>query len=243
VTTGDAKIIGCAENSAEVWRTGSQQMVLVTCFGYHDSAKVRATGTSPANAVNWLAPHGAPEMRAGEVRTLATPGIGQEISHVGIPLEATGPLAVTQGWNENGGFTDMTAAFADPGTDLAFLEDSGDFLYIGCSVPFHRIVITLNTLASATVAPTFHYWNGAAWTAFAPTDASVGFSVEDDIDWTPGSLTGWEPRLINTDTTALYYVRITAGASPVTDPIENTFTLQPDDSRAKVMVQCLSMAF
>jgi len=92
-------------------------------------------------------------------------------------------------------FTDITAAAADAGTDVTLFNAENEYLLIGHDQPFYRLAVTLNTAASATIAPTFEYLNAdGAWTTFSVTDGTTGFSAAGTILWSLDADTPeWSP--------------------------------------------------
>ncbi len=131
--------------------------------------------------------------------------------------------AVEQGWDENGGFTDVTAAFNDAGTDVTIFSANADKIYIGNTADFNSILVNLATVASgAGIKPTFEFSiAGPAWTTFTPNDATNGFRVSAQITFDGTTLSGWAAVDVNGATKK--YIRITRTQVGLpTPPIEDT---------------------
>lgn len=137
-------------------------------------------------------------------------------------------INVEQAWDENGGFTDVTAAFNSTGTDVTLFDTNGDMVHIGMATAFNEIEVNLDTFAGgAGIKPTFQYSSGGGtpvWTTFVPeAEETQGFRQSGVINWTVTDLTGptWAVATING--VSKMYIRITrTQASIPTDPIEDT---------------------
>ena len=131
--------------------------------------------------------------------------------------------SILQGWDENGGFTDTTAAFNSSGTDVTIFDADNDKIYVGAAATFSAIRYTLNTAASNPgVKPTFEYSiAGPGWTAFTPNlEDTAGFRENGNIEWNTANLSGWASVTVNGQ--AAYYIRITRTQNTLgTDPIED----------------------
>lgn len=141
------------------------------------------------------------------------------------------PARVYQG--ADGSLSDETTDSADTGTaDITLFGSDDDALYLGSDGKFSGVVIALSTLASATITPTFQYWNGAAWVTLTVTDNSTGLTKNDLISFTAPS--NWQRCAADAggndfaDRTPRYYVRIARTAnSLVTSPIGTAISLVP----------------
>jgi len=140
--------------------------------------------------------------------------------------------AIEQGWDENGGFTDVTAAFNSTVTDVTIFSANGDMVHIGDAADFNAIEVNLDTPASgAGVVPTFEYSiAGPAWTAFIPaSDGTNGFRSSGTIAWDESTFTAWVATTINGVNKK--YIRITRtqvglGTSPIEDTIQIAVTIE-----------------
>lgn len=127
-------------------------------------------------------------------------------------------------------YTDRTAAFNDSGTDVQIFVLEDDFILLGSSSKFDEINVLLNTTASHTIIPTFHFMIEAdTWTAFTPADDSVGFSQNGTIRFNSDNLTGWAGKTIYEITGAgdnvadYYWIKITRTRKILpTPPTEDT---------------------
>jgi hypothetical protein len=148
---------------------------------------------------------------------------------VGVIHQHTGTFAATaQSWKENGGFTDVTAAFDNPGVDVTIFDADNDYIYIGSNAVFSQIRVILNTPSGRNIFPTFEYSVvGPAWTAFTPIDATNGFTQNGIIEFDSASLAGWVAVVVNGANH--FYIRIRRTRNNIiTTPIEDTIRiLQP----------------
>ena len=132
-----------------------------------------------------------------------------------------------QGWKENGGFTDTTAAFNSSAIDVEIFSNKNDYIYIGSNIVFDYIVAKLNTPASSNINAKFYYSTGAGWTQFYPGDDTDGFQQSGYIRFRRDSLTGWSTQAVNGKT--CYYIRIERTRNHLaTKPIEDT--IQPEST-------------
>jgi len=133
---------------------------------------------------------------------------------------------ILQGWDENGGFTDTTAAFNSSGTDVTIFSADDDKIYIGSASAFSVIAYVLNTAASNPgIKPTFEFSiAGPAWTTFTPVDGTAGFREDGLIDWDIDDLTNWVSVTVNGQ--AAFYIRITRTQAVLgTAPVEDLFEI------------------
>lgn len=151
--------------------------------------------------------------------------IGRKIPSSGGPLgkvwqvDVTGPTFVDE-------TTDANDAGAGDWTIFAASEAVGDYMAIGCAVPFSSITFSsaggTAGVDGGSLALAFEFWDGAAWSALsgvvdgtsmftAVAGAGQVFSFTQPSTWAATALNGSDP---------LYYVRwrITAG-SYSTDPV------------------------
>jgi len=138
---------------------------------------------------------------------------------------------VEQAWDENGGFTDTTAAFNSSGTNVVLFDANGDMVHIGMDAAFNQIEVNLDTFAGgAGIKPTFHYSSGGGtpvWTAFSPNDDTQGFRQNGIIDWDIADLTSPTFAVATINAVSKFYIRITrTRVSIPTDPIEETIQVQ-----------------
>jgi hypothetical protein len=125
-----------------------------------------------------------------------------------------------------GSWSDVTLGAANTTTNdvinaatLKTLRDPGDALYVGMTVPFSHLYMSLGTAGSGGDA-VWQYWNGSAWTAFVPASGPYACAASKDLvlwpaigqapaDWAAVSVHG---------SAALYYVRTLATVGYVTPP-------------------------
>lgn len=104
---------------------------------------------------------------------------------------------------------------------------NGDILYFGnTAATFDRIIWGLRTAAVGTYTAVWEYWNGAAWTTFAPTTNSFSATRQWDtaatlgvVAWSLGDLTGWATTAVNGVTAYWVRWRISAFTSMTTVPV------------------------
>lgn len=133
----------------------------------------------------------------------------------------------------DGSLTDDTIDAADVGTaDVALFASNNHYLYVGCRIPFSQLIAGLSTKSSASITPTFAYWNGNAWATLTVTDNSTGFQKNQNIKWTIP--TDWVRSYKDTagnelaDKTPLYYIRIKrTNSSGITPPTATGIRLVP----------------
>ncbi len=133
---------------------------------------------------------------------------------------------IEQAWDQNGGFTDVTAAFNDPNTDVTIFSANADMVHIGDAADFNAIQVNLATFASgAGVKPSFAYSiAGPLWTPFTPeSDGTNGFRSSGTIAWDETVFVAW--AAVNVNGATKKYIRITRtqvglGTSPIEDTIQ-----------------------
>lgn len=127
----------------------------------------------------------------------------------------------TQGWDENGGFTDTTVAFGSSGTNVTIFDADNDAIYIGAEAAFQEVEVVLDTGASNPgIKPTFEIWTGASWTTITPVDNTAGFRESGIIDMEDVDLSSWVAVSVNS--VSKFYLQITRTQNSLgTDPIEN----------------------
>ena len=126
-------------------------------------------------------------------------------------------------------YTDRTAAF-NGATDVQIFTLDDDFIILGSTAKYDEINVLLNTPASHSIIPTFHYMvEGGTWTAFTPADDTAGFSQNGTVRFESGLLTGWAGKTINEITgsgdnvTDYYWIKITRTRKILpTPPTEDT---------------------
>jgi len=141
------------------------------------------------------------------------------------------------GWNINwklayiGGtynadeITDTAAAF---NTATEVFTNDNDYLYVGSLYKFSGILVDISSAASATIDPTWEYYNGSAWGTLTVTDNTSGFTKDGMItftapgDWAVYNKTGnagaGNDIGGNLHDESLYYVRIMRQANTITAP-------------------------
>lgn len=133
---------------------------------------------------------------------------------------------IEQAWDEDGGFTDVTADFNSSASDVTIFSANADMVHIGDAADFNALEVNLDTVASgAGVKPTYEFSiAGPGWTVFVPNDGTNGFRSSGTISWDEAALTGWVATTING--VNKQYIRITrtqVGLS--TPPIEDTIQI------------------
>jgi hypothetical protein len=126
---------------------------------------------------------------------------------------------IEQAWENDGGWTDRTAAFNSTGTDVQLFANNSAEVYIGDAGTFDKVEIVLATDASgAGIKPTFEFSDGVGgWTAFTPEDDSLGFRQSGILSWVVADLAGWATDTVN-GTANKYWIRITRTATSLTTP-------------------------
>lgn len=125
-----------------------------------------------------------------------------------------------QAWNTEGGvLVDRTAAFKTNSSNVTLFATNGYIVYFGMFLTkFSSVWVNLSTPASVSIAPTFQYWNGSAWTALGVTDGTAGFTQSGYLFFSP------PPDMAITTVQGVdgYYIRVTRTASSLpTPPIES----------------------
>lgn len=136
--------------------------------------------------------------------------------------------AIEQAWDYNGAYTDVTTNLGTAATDSTLFDANGDILYIGMASKFDLIEVVLATAASgAGIKPTFEFSAGSSvWTAFTPSDDTLGFRNSSVISWNSADLATWATDTVN-GVGSKYWVRITrTQASLTTAPVEDTIKVQ-----------------
>jgi len=126
----------------------------------------------------------------------------------------------TQGWDEDGGFTDTTVAFGSSATDVTIFDADNDAIYIGADAVFMEVEVILDTGASNPgIKPTFEIWTGS-WTTITPVDNTAGFRESGVIDLEDSDLSSWVANTVNS--VSKFYLQITRTQNSLgTDPIED----------------------
>lgn len=127
---------------------------------------------------------------------------------------------------------DTTDAASVATADVAMFGTNNHYAYIGSRYKFQQLIAALSTKASATITPTFAYWNGNAWATLTVTDNSTGFTKNDNLTWTVPTdwVRSYKDTAGNTlaDATPLYYVRIRrTNAGAITAPTATGLRLVP----------------
>lgn len=106
-------------------------------------------------------------------------------------------------------FNDVSADFADAGSDVELFENQYDYLLFGNLTPFTGLNLTLANGGNTTIAPTFEYLdNNGTWNVFTPTDNTAGFTVSGTITWTFDDVLNWFPGFITSNDDSYYWIRI-----------------------------------
>jgi hypothetical protein len=133
----------------------------------------------------------------------------------------------------DGALVDDTTDASDVGTaDVPLFASNNHYLYVGSRYKFQQLIAGLSTLASATITPTFAYWNGSSWATLTVTDNSTGFTKNDNLKWTiPADWTrSYKDTALNSlsDLTPLYYIRIKrTNSSGITAPTATGIRIVP----------------
>ncbi len=120
-------------------------------------------------------------------------------------------------------YTDRTVEFGAIGNDVSLFVNDNDYIYIGHSVKFSAIEVSLSILATgAGIIPTFEYSDGAAsFAAFGPGDGTNGFRQNGNIT-IPSGITNWVTRTVD-GVTGKFWIRIRrTNAAIITAPSEST---------------------
>jgi hypothetical protein len=123
--------------------------------------------------------------------------------------DPTGTLSFATAFKENGGFTDVTAAFASGATDVTIFDGNNDYIYVGHTATFSGIAVGLNIDASSDRQLTFEYSDGVGgWNFFTPIDTTNGCQNSGVITWRNAArLTGWATDTVNA-VSGRFWVRI-----------------------------------
>lgn len=165
---------------------------------------------------------------------------GAEANWVGLPAART----FDRVWDHNTGtalppdgeWNDRTAAASNTAdADTGFANNNGDELYLGLAVPFSQARFSFGIFGAVpSIAPTFEYWNGTAWTALtsagdALNDRTDGMQHSANVSWVnPTNSDGtlkWQT--IPDASGPLYYIRVTRTASATVPPKAMQVTAAP----------------
>lgn len=143
-------------------------------------------------------------------------------------------------WDENGGFSNVTANFSSTTSNVTMFSADNDKIYIGMDIPFDSLSVTLNIVASgAGIKPVFELSTGVGtWGTNIPDDNTLGFRQSGLIAIM--DQTGWSSEAVNGITK--YWFRITRTANSLsTSPEESliqvaaTTTYSWDDNGALIV--------
>lgn len=133
----------------------------------------------------------------------------------------------------DGSLTDDTTDAGSVATaDVALFASNNHYLYVGSRYKFQQLIAGLSTKASATITPTFAYWNGNAWATLTVTDNTTGFTKNQNLKWDipVDWVRSYKDTAGNTlaDLTPLYYIRIKrTNSSGITPPVATGIRLVP----------------
>lgn len=119
---------------------------------------------------------------------------------------------------------DRTSEAASTATgDVNLFNANGDALYVGSVAKFDYTYFDLQTGASASIAPSWEYWNGTGWQALTLTEnPGYTFTGSGRVGFTPPA--NWQTCSVG-GSANLYYVRATRTAPTVaTPPLASQFT-------------------
>lgn len=121
--------------------------------------------------------------------------------------------------DEGSPLVDRTVEAKTSGSNVTLFATNLNYLHLGHSeVPFDSVFVKLTTLASASITPTFEYWNGTAWTTVGVNDGTIGFSQSGHILFPAPQ--DWAPKTVGSATA--YWLRIRrTNAGLVTAPVES----------------------
>lgn len=118
-------------------------------------------------------------------------------------------------------YTDWTASAVN--TQTPYFPDvvvsTVDYAYFGYNDEYDGMWIVLGSPASATISPTWQYYNGSAWASVQGlTDGTSGFTAEGIVEWNVSSMTDWSKDDLNTiltetglDSVDRYWIRVVSG--------------------------------
>lgn len=153
---------------------------------------------------------------------------GVDVIHQEVGVDAFLGKAWT--YNSVVGYTDVSNAFNTSGTDVTLFGSDNDYVYIGSSSMFDNIIVTLDTVASATIFQVNPIWEystgGAVWQSFTPGDDTNGFQQSGFIRFGRGTLSDWATENVNAGG-AFYYIRFQRTRNYLaTTPIEDRIQLE-----------------
>lgn len=100
------------------------------------------------------------------------------------------------------------------GTAFNILNTSAYYLYLGKSVTFRDVSVTVRTYATQTNALIAQYWNGVTWATLSVTDNTANFQNSGTITYSlPGD---WATTSVNSQTN--YWIRFALTSTPTTVP-------------------------
>jgi len=217
---GLTSIFHCSERVAASFTDGNiQQSQDITGFTALDTAAGRIVNIDNTGSTG--GDYHALDVSVTGAGTAATVAVGTN-PEVAVIHQHTGVFAATaQSWKFNGGFTDVTAAFDNPGVDVTIFDGDDDYIYIGANAAFSQIRVILETVAGRNIRPIFEYSTvGPVWVPFDPIDGTDGFLQNGIIQWTSGSLAAWAAVVVNLANH--FYIRIQRTRNNiVTIPVED----------------------
>lgn len=131
------------------------------------------------------------------------------------------PINVDTGFEFDGSWTNITAAFNSSGTDVQIFALDSNVIYVGGLSQFSDIEVILAIVASNTILPAFEYSQGvSAWNVLSVSDGTNGFQESGNILFSPPG--DWVVDTVN-GVASTFWVRIIRTQSTLaTPPTEDT---------------------
>lgn len=168
--------------------------------GYYISSPSAEVGTDIKILDRFL------EFALGECDTVTAEGAGDTLTADKVWYYDKSGESYT---NDTTDFGNATAGDVNaPGHASAEVDD---YLAVGYQDPFTSVTITMGTPKTDTSTLAWEYWDGDEWKAIpSPTDGTSGLTQTGTLTFT--EMADWVPKKINTDTVALYYIRVRCSA-------------------------------
>ena len=181
--------------------------------GFVAGQVIEVTGDSDNNGTYTIA-----TVAVGTIVLIATDTLSNEVAGDSVTINSI--------------FRDVTTAVGAAGTDVTLFDADNDVLLLAAKDKWDEINVILDTEASHTIIPQFHFITDAgAWTQFFPADDTDGFSSSATIRESSGNLATWGSRTLTEvvgsgEIGDHYWQRITRTRNVLpTSPIEDTIAV------------------
>ena len=178
--------------------------------GFVAGQVITVTGDSDNNGTYIIA-----TVAVGTITLIATDALSDEVAGDSVTINST--------------YRDVTTALGAAGTDVTLFDTDNDVLLLASENKWDEINVILDTEASHSITPTFHYIeDDGDWIQFYPADDTDGFSNSATVREDSDALTTWGERTLVEVLGAgaavdRYWQRITRTRNVLpTSPVEDT---------------------